>query len=78
MCLSKYSNPSRNITVMTFMRLGDGYQTITNLYEPIYLRPFTISMNLGWGYYQVPQFKQNDYYNWSETWAQNQYYKSRN
>jgi len=56
MALSKYANPSRNITVMTFIRLGDGYQTIANIYEPIYLRPFVVSMNLaGWSY-QVPQF----------------------
>jgi hypothetical protein len=32
MSISKYANPSRNITVATFVRLGDGYQTIANLY----------------------------------------------
>lgn len=77
MSISKYANPTRNITVVTFVRLGEGYQTIANLYEPIYLRPFTVSMNLGWGYYQVPQFRQNESYDWNESWAQNHFYKSK-
>jgi hypothetical protein len=76
MSISKYFNPSRNITVVTFVRLGDGYQSIQNLYEPIYLRPFTVSMNLGWGHYQVPQFGRNDPYDWSESWAQKHFYKN--
>lgn len=77
MSISKYLNPSRNITVVTFVRLGDGYQNIQNLYEPIYLRPFTVSMNLGRGHYQVPQFRRNDAYDWSESWAQNQFYRNK-
>lgn len=41
------------------------------------MNPFTVSMNLGWGHYQVPQFRQNAVYDWTESWAQSQYYKTK-
>ena len=35
-------------------------------------------MNLGRGHYRIPQFGIKDPYNWSEVWAQSQFYKTKN
>ena len=56
MAISKYLTPHRKINVVTFVRLGDGVQTSFHQFEPIEVRPFAISMDLGYGEYQVPRW----------------------
>ena len=56
MAISKFIIPFRKIKVVTFVRLGDGVQTSFHKFEPIEVKPFAISMDLGYGEYQVPRW----------------------
>ena len=78
MAISKYAIPGNSISVVTFVRLGDGVKTSYHKFEPIEVRPFAISMDLGHGRYEVPHWNQpNKRYNWDESWAQHQFYSNR-
>lgn len=56
MAISKYLTPNRKINVVTFVRLGDGAKSSYHVFEPIQVTPFAISMDLGYGEYQVPRW----------------------
>jgi len=71
--ISRYSTPSRKISVVTFCRLGDGFDIQHPYVEPFEVRPFTISMDLGYGVYRVPKWT-DDRPNWSWTWARSRFY----
>lgn len=77
MAISRYSLPQRQIGVVTFVRLGDGAPSLANLFEPINIHPFAISIDLGYGEYRVPRWGQGETPNWSESWAQRQFYQSQ-
>ena len=77
MAISKYLTPFRKINVVTFVRLGDGVQSSFHVFEPIEVKPFAISMDLGHGVYQVPQWGAKVQPNWNEQWARRQFYTNQ-
>jgi len=76
MAISKYMTPGRRINVVTFVRLGDGVKTSYHVFEPIQVAPFAISMDLGYGEYQVPRWDSHEQPQWNEQWARQQFYRS--
>ena len=64
MAISKYIIPFRKIQVVTFVRLGDGVQTSYHQFEPIEVKPFAISMDLGYGEYQAPRWGKTETPHW--------------
>ena len=76
MAISRYTLPQREVNVVTFVRLGEGAPSMANIFDPITINPFAISLNLGLGEYQVPQFKKDEEPRWSEQWARQQFYRT--
>jgi hypothetical protein len=74
MSISRYEIPQRNINVVTFVRLGEGSPDLRNLFNPIVILPYTISMDLGQGEYQAPRWEQLSRPVWSESEARQRYY----
>ena len=64
MAISKYIIPFKKIQVVTFVRLGDGVQTSYHQFEPIEVKPFAISMDLGYGEYQAPRWGKTETPHW--------------
>ena len=77
MAISRYITPFRKISVVTFVRLGDGAPTTHNVFDPIEVKPFAISMDLGYGEYQVPRWGHNEKPQWNEEWARDHFYKTK-
>lgn len=72
----RYGTPSRKISVVSFCRLGEGYAVKGSYsYTPFYVKPFVISMNLGFGDYHVPRWTEVEQPTWSWTWARSRFYK---
>jgi hypothetical protein len=77
MSVSKFLDPSHQINVVTFVRLGEGIQTFADIYKPIHVNPFVVALDLGFGRYRVPQFLSNQVFSWTESWAQSQFYTTQ-
>ena len=73
--ITRYGTPSRKISYVSFCRLGDGFDLQHTYFEPFYVRPFTISLDLGYGVYSIPRWAKNQKPNWSWKWARGVYYK---
>ena len=73
--ITRYGTPSRKISVVSFCRLGAGYVVSRPYYEPFYVRPFTISLDLGFGTYLVPRWAKNEKPVWTWSWARGRFYK---
>lgn len=76
MSVCKYVLATKVINVISFDRIGDGYISRDNLFEPIRIRPFNIYFNLGYGVYSVPQWSKTQIPTWDSTWARQQFYKT--
>ena len=72
--ITRYGTPSRKISIVSFCRLGSGYD-LSHYYQPFYVRPFTISLDLGFGSYLVPRWTDLSRANWSWKWARSRFYK---
>ena len=73
--ISRYGTPSRKISFVSFCRLGSGYTAVAPYYQPFYVRPFTISLDLGYGSYLVPKFADIRKPTWSWSWSRQWFYK---
>ena len=72
--ITRYGTPTKKISSVSFCRLGDGFDIQHNYYEPFYINPFTISLDLGYGTYTVPRWSDNEKPNWSWNWARGRFY----
>ena len=75
MAISKYPlNANQEISVFSFMRLGEGAQQPSQFFDPIVINPFVISIDLGYGSYWAPRWRSDEKPTWSEPWARQRYY----
>jgi hypothetical protein len=74
--ISRYGTPSKKVSVVYFCRLGAGYDLQHTYFEPFYIQPYTISLDLGYGIYWTPKWADNDQPQWNWTWARSKWYKT--
>ena len=76
LAITNWLDNGQTITINTFVRLGDGVEEEARIDTPIAVRPFVISLDLGYGEYLVPHKSTETHFDFSESWARSKWFSS--
>ena len=74
LAITNWLDRGQTITVNTFVRLGDGSEDNAHIDAPIQVKPFVISLDLGYGEYLVPHKPTDTHFNFTESWASSHWF----
>jgi hypothetical protein len=77
LAITNYVDLSNTVTINTFVRVGEGCDSLDRISEPIIPSSFVISLDLGDGEYFVPHEPTSKSFNFSEGWARQKWFRDQ-